>query len=199
MKRHKVYVVGGDILVEELYQRHDKKFELVDSVVDADIVQFTGGADVSPELYGESNVRSYCDAGRDNFEQKIFDQAYKLGKAMVGICRGGQFLNVMNGGKMWQHVNNHTTNHMVFTSWSKGMCTSTHHQMMRPSSAGQVIGFAKKATTFLHDGKDVHKDVDTEIVWYDISKCLCFQPHPEYHFGGYTEQLFFECLERYVL
>jgi len=66
-------------------------------------VVFTGGADVSPFMYGEKKLSVTCnDEHRDEQEKLFFERYTKVPK--VGICRGGQFLNVMNGGKMWQHV-----------------------------------------------------------------------------------------------
>jgi len=196
-----VCIVGGDHLIEQMYL--SRGWGISATVDEADLIQFTGGADVTPNLYGEENVRSYCDTSRDIFERKIFDHAYRIGKNMVGICRGGQFLNVMNGGKMWQHVDGHTNTHYV-SDKSTGIiarCTSTHHQMMRPASHGEVVAVAAMpiSTVFVGGdgefGRDIQDD-DIEVVWYKDTNCLCFQPHPEY---GVTscEDYFFRLLERY--
>jgi hypothetical protein len=58
---------------------------------------------------------------------------------MVGICRGGQFLNVMNGGDMWQDVDGHglAGTHLAYSMVEElpmpFEVTSTHHQMIRPN------------------------------------------------------------------
>ncbi len=68
------------------------------------LVCFTGGSDVSPELYGHRNLESGCNKARDEKEVLIFEMAKKHGIPMTGICRGSQFLNVMCGGTMVQHL-----------------------------------------------------------------------------------------------
>lgn len=168
-------------IVDTNYQ-YDKMFtergwELVDSVGEADLVQFTGGADVSPKLYGEENVRSYTDPDRDMLDLSYFREALALKTPMAGICRGGQFLNVMSGGKMVQdvvgHANGklHLAHNLVYNADFDGgvHVTSTHHQMMVPGMQGIVLLTS-----------EIVGDADTEAVWYQHTKALCFQPHPEF-------------------
>ena len=67
---------------------------------------FTGGQDVSPELYGE-NPRQACGEiceKRDAFEQRLFAQALEQDKPMLGICRGIQFFNACLGGTLYQDL-----------------------------------------------------------------------------------------------
>lgn len=182
-----VYIVSPDWAYEKMFC--DLGFTVIGDMGSADLVCFTGGSDVSPHLYGEKNVRSFCDARRDDLEQKIFQACVENQIPMVGICRGGQFLNVMNGGKMWQHVDGHAgSRHMVKDletgfSW---LCTSTHHQMMIPSADAQIVGISEEelANTFIADeisytSRPELQD-DIEVLWYEKTKCLCFQPHPEF-------------------
>lgn len=68
----------------------------------ADLVVFTGGADISPHIYGEENISSSCDTYRDSFELEVF-YALKDTTKKAGICRGAQLLNALNGGKLIQH------------------------------------------------------------------------------------------------
>lgn len=167
-------------------------FTPVKHLPDADIVQFMGGEDVSPELYGEKNTNSFNNFDRDFNEMAYFQWARQLGKPMAGICRGGQFLNVMCGGKMMQDVSNHTRSHEIDV-WIDGkkkimMATSTHHQMMVPSEDANLIAYATLVT-----------GSDPEIVLYEEQKCLCFQPHPEY--GVYPElgELYVELIKKFLL
>lgn len=202
-----VYIVNSSWDFEKMWT--SRGHNVVAALELADLVQFTGGADVSPELYGEANVASCCDANRDKNEQKIFSWCLENKKHMVGVCRGGQFLNVMNGGKMWQHVDNHAIGgtHGVwdYETATSRQCTSTHHQMMRPKfdSNCQLVGSSTKdrATTFRNaeaafDESDLGCDV--EVLYYPDTHCLCFQPHPEYGHKE-CEDYYFELIERFKL
>ena len=177
----KVYVVGGGYAYERMFKQAG--FELSHSMQEADLLCFTGGADVSPELYGEGNVSSYCSPERDKYEEKVFDWAYEHDVPMVGICRGGQFLNVMNGGKMWQDVDNHAisgTHKAMCKYWGEIMVSSTHHQMMRPSAEGEVLVSAGLASYKVSaEGTFSGSGYDVEVVYYKDTKSLCYQPHPE--------------------
>lgn len=205
----RVYIVGGDYNIESMFL--SRGIEAVHNPSEANLACFTGGADVTPSLYGERNVASNSDWLRDVNEQDEYAEIQGLGIPCVGICRGGQFLNVMNGGKMWQDVNAHAImGTHVLQMYScvgskypdlllgKYLVTSTHHQMMRNGPEGDVIGTAELATRFFHDGNDEKPEYDTEIVWYPNSRSLCFQPHPEYNGRrDDTEGLFFALLEQY--
>lgn len=178
---------------------------------EADMLVFCGGTDVGTPLYGEKAVYTQS-AGlsqRDRVEMEVF-KSYP-NKFKLGICRGSQFLNCMNGGTLWQDVNNHCMSHdMVDTrTGEKITVTSTHHQMMRPNrKTGVIIGVADRATEKRseHDHwtskggvffADDHKD--TEIVWYPETRSLCIQGHPEYvpgsHFAEYSLRLITQCME----
>ena len=67
---------------------------------------FTGGQDVSPELYGEKPRQAcgeVCEK-RDAFERNLFTQALEQDKQMLGICRGIQFFNACLGGTLYQDL-----------------------------------------------------------------------------------------------
>lgn len=177
----KVFVVGGGYAYERMFKQAG--YALVPSMHTADLLCFTGGADVSPGLYGEENVCSYTSPQRDKEEEAIFDWAYKNDVPMVGVCRGGQFLNVMNGGKMWQDVDKHAisgTHEAMCKFWGKVMVSSTHHQMMRPAESGEVLVSAGLSTYKINSDGEIDGDGnDCEVVYYKDTKSLCYQPHPE--------------------
>jgi putative glutamine amidotransferase len=67
---------------------------------------FTGGHDVSPSLYGEAPLLqcgAVCSA-RDRLEQLLFEEACRLDKPVLGICRGIQLINVLLGGTLYQDL-----------------------------------------------------------------------------------------------
>jgi Peptidase C26 len=179
----------------------------------ADVIVFNGGADIGTQIYGEHPIgRGIPEkpSPRDVKEMDIFYK-YKGGdKLLVGICRGAQLLNCLNGGTLWQDVNNHGRSHMmtILASGQKMWITSTHHQMMRPHKSGQVLAVADCATYKYSDPDhwsakggalfaDDHKD--TEIVWYPATGSLCIQGHPEYvpgsEFADYCVDLMFHYLQ----
>lgn len=74
-----------------------------------DLVQgvlFTGGHDVSPQMYGEEPIDdsvSCCDV-RDKMEKIVLEISLKQNKSVLGICRGIQFINVALGGTLYQDL-----------------------------------------------------------------------------------------------
>ena len=206
----KVLIVGsnGGCSYGKMYR--EAGYEITVDIGKADLVQFTGGSDVSPHLYGEKvHATTMAHPPRDEFEKDVYEAALSFDIPMVGICRGGQFLNVMNGGKMYQHVDDHgihgTHKARDVETGRIVQVTSTHHQMMRPADNAIMVCFASLSTSkqYMKDGKveeDVGESLDTEAVYYEDTKCLCFQPHPEFNRLkiGDTREYFFELLKRYI-
>lgn len=198
-------VIGGDYGIEKMFR--DRNYHVIGElgIATPDLVCFTGGADVSPSFYGEKPIiQTQTDPLRDKREQFYFDKFFNIPK--VGICRGGQFLNVLSGGEMWQHVNNHGSTHEAtdLMQWYKRpiKVTSTHRQMMRAGPDGEVIAIANKSSVFLSDpGKPQipAPKHDTEVVYYEKTKSLCFQPHPEYVSKDDDCNIYFFDLVNYLL
>lgn len=171
-----------------------------------DCLVFVGGADITPFLYGEIKLKkTVCDFSRDLLEIKKF-KGVKKTFPKIGICRGAQFLNVMAGGSMYQHVDNHSGFHEIKDLWYDRVykVTSTHHQMMIPSSDATLL-FAANRSTRRESASDVvirNHSTDKEwddpevVVYYDYN-ALCFQPHPEYK-DLVTQDLFWELVETHV-
>ncbi|MFV0529595.1 MAG: gamma-glutamyl-gamma-aminobutyrate hydrolase family protein [Lachnospiraceae bacterium] len=68
---------------------------------------FTGGHDISPDLYGEAKLATCGELciKRDCMEQQLFQKAVVvLDKPVLGICRGLQLLNVLLGGTLYQDL-----------------------------------------------------------------------------------------------
>ena len=203
-----VLVVGGDTLTERMFEKNGWTIVTVsdEGVYPAvDLVCFTGGSDVSPTLYNEETLDcTHYDLRRDLFEVFVYNQY--LDTMKVGICRGGQFLNVMNGGRMYQDVDGHATgkHHLMRTDDERIIeVTSTHHQMMIDHCEGELIGWAYEATlkrtfSISHTYCENSRTPDAEIVYYPGS--LCFQPHPEYDEPGNEEctEYFFELIDEHL-
>lgn len=194
MPKNTVYIEYGNHQYQMLFIKLG--FTVVHDPDDADIICFTGGSDVSPHMYGDAqHPLTASNAYRDAKEERLFVEAQAHGKKCVGICRGAQFLNVMSGGRMYQHVEKHTQSHYI-TDHETGevvYVTSTHHQMMLPGEGAEVVATSNlKGKREWYDGQVARKDVsdeDYEVVYYPLTNSLCFQPHPEFT-GEDCEQMF---------
>lgn len=207
-----IYIVGGGYAYAKMYEGFGDK--AVECLEDADIVQFTGGEDVTPSWYGQhAHPTTYYNERRDHRESLVFEKAKRLGKFCVGICRGGQFLNVMNGGTLYQDVSGHAIHgtHDVLDVLTGRIipCTSTHHQMMIKGEKGvlvakseEMVSRIKYRMSKLSDKSeaigDAWEETETESVYYPETRSLCFQPHPEIVRQGHPcQEYFFELLGRY--
>ncbi|MBQ5933883.1 MAG: gamma-glutamyl-gamma-aminobutyrate hydrolase family protein [Lachnospiraceae bacterium] len=67
---------------------------------------FTGGHDVSPEIYGEKPLDGKVSSNRkrDEMELYILRKALESDKPVLGICRGIQFINAALGGTLYQDI-----------------------------------------------------------------------------------------------
>jgi len=184
--RNKVLIVGLDSQISQMFAMNG--WEVTHNALDDNIslVQFTGGEDVTPSYYGEkAHPATFSNPNRDAREAEIYLE-FNGRVPMAGICRGAQFLNVMNGGKMWQHVTGHALRgvHTALDQMTgeEIMVTSTHHQMMIPSTDAIVLLTADCST--FKQGWEVQEvggtNPDIEAVFYANTNSLCYQPHPEY-------------------
>lgn len=202
----KVFIVGGN---GQGYGRmfSNAGWDFAKDILSADLVQFTGGEDVTPQLYGEAkHPYTGWNFERDLWEAGFFAVAKRMGTPMAGICRGGQLLNVMSGGRMFQHVDKHATGHNHFLrdllSGRTIEVSSTHHQMMVPGPnslilADASLGGFKEHVAYGKIFKNVDGATDTEAVYYHNDKTLCFQPHPEFFGPGHEcFEYYFELIER---
>lgn len=208
MNKKFVYIVGGDALIAAMFMK--KGWGLTNDVLVADLVQFTGGEDVTPSLYKQEALPcTHYNAARDAYETSIYEDCIKNNIPMAGICRGGQFLNVMNGGSMWQDVDGHAIwgTHSAWTTTDEEVriieVTSTHHQMMNPTDKAILLLAAEESTFKLDaNGKVLNAidyQYDVEAVFYPDTQSLCFQPHPEYNTSPKEcTDLYFEYIDLYL-
>ena len=68
----------------------------------------TGGVDTDPALYGGSadydNRPAVFNTERDLFESRVYTHARAQGIPLLGICRGMQLVNIVEGGGMVQDL-----------------------------------------------------------------------------------------------
>ncbi|GIP33434.1 gamma-glutamyl-gamma-aminobutyrate hydrolase family protein [Paenibacillus sp. J2TS4] len=66
----------------------------------------SGGKDIDPTLFGEEPHPRLGEVSpeRDRFESMMIARMLQLDKPILGICRGCQILNVVQGGDMYQDI-----------------------------------------------------------------------------------------------
>jgi len=63
----------------------------------------SGGVDIDPTCYEQENKASIdIEPERDTLEKKVIAHALKHKKPMMGICRGAQMINIVQGGTLHQ-------------------------------------------------------------------------------------------------
>lgn len=172
---------------------------------DFKLIQFTGGEDVTPELYGDTSPDNFCsmpNKKRDEQEAEIFNIAMKFNIPMVGICRGIQFLNVMCGGKLIHHLDGHASSqHTVDTSsavYSSFITNSLHHQMCIPPVDGSILAwtFSNKSSQYIGD-RDEELDwqgPEIEAIFIPWNKVFGVQWHPEFMIESSRARLYYKIL-----
>lgn len=71
-----------------------------------DGILLTGGNDIDPEKYGETQLNDTITLApvRDKMEMKVCDLAVERNLPVLGICRGVQLINVYFGGTLYQDI-----------------------------------------------------------------------------------------------
>lgn len=79
-----------------------------DQMQGLDGLLLTGGADVDPGMYHAHHERGLgeVDPLRDAFEAELYAAAREANLPVLGICRGFQIINVLEGGTLHQHIPN---------------------------------------------------------------------------------------------
>ena len=70
---------------------------------ESDGIIMTGGEDVNPLLYGKPDYKDLCeepDNFRDSIEKVMIRYSFKRKIPLIGICRGQQIANAVNGGTL---------------------------------------------------------------------------------------------------
>ena len=89
-----------DIIIIDAYNISN-----TDSILNlADGIILTGGEDISPLMYNDTNNIKLCgefDFRRDTLEKNLFDYAFNNKIPFIGVCRGMQMMNVASGGTLY--------------------------------------------------------------------------------------------------
>jgi putative glutamine amidotransferase len=173
----------------------------------ADLVIFTGGPDVDPQLYGEEPHESVqVSSDRDAYDLKMYARCMADGIPMLGVCRGAQFLAVMNGFKLYQDINLHHTSHDMYDCINKRIIknvSSVHHQAViyEPDKGMEILAHcANRATTRHCNPKDTvfGYQPDVEAFFIRETCCIGIQGHPEYRKHEEFSAWVCSVIEKYV-
>ena len=82
----------------------DAQFDAL--VAKLDVLVMTGGEDIAPEKYNESESPKLgkVNVKRDDFDFRLLAAARRRNLPVIGICRGCQLLNVAFGGTLYQDL-----------------------------------------------------------------------------------------------
>jgi len=183
---------------------HRSNIRLRDYAEYLDGLVLQGGADVSPEAYGETPLQEAWagDRVRDAYEMELLHEFVEAGKPVLGICRGMQLINVAFGGSLYQDIPSQFEgavrhqdeaydlhSHEVcfaengqFAKWFStrggGQVISIHHQCVRSLGKNLVV-----EATSAEDG------LIEAIRYTGRGFVIGVQWHPEFHTPGHDTLL----------
>ena len=160
----------------------------VNSPEKADIVIFSGGADINPVLYHcKQHQTTYYNKDRDLLEVNCFNNLSK-DQLVIGLCRGAQLITALNGGKLIQNVSGHASGpHFITNKEHRFKIESIHHQMMYPFDMDKkdydLLYWSSKQLSSYYEGDGIlDPPCEPEVVLYHVKNkptCLAIQGHPE--------------------
>ena len=178
-------------LVELSYQKNN-----AEDIDKCDGFILTGGIDVHYSFYNGSstfkNNKGFL-IDRDKFEEKIFRYSQEHTLPLLGICRGMQLVNVLQGGKLIQDLYNGNTRHKKEASDKEhtivtennsllykiagsltGYVNSAHHQAIDPHALGENL----KVNAYDNDDEKIIEGLEFNDKT-NKAFMLCVQWHPE--------------------
>jgi putative glutamine amidotransferase len=134
-----------------------------DDISSCDGFVLTGGVDIDTSFYGGADSYAHqpdsFQVERDLFEKKIFQYAQTHQLPLLGICRGLQLVNVFQGGKLIEDIDDANLKHKkeddtdklhhikvkpgsllaVTTGTLRAEVNSAHHQAIQPHALGENL------------------------------------------------------------
>jgi len=202
MSRDVMVLMVPSILKDGPIHRSNIRLRDYAGLLDGLVLQ--GGADVSPEAYGEAPLREEWagDRVRDAYEMELLHEFVEAGKPVLGICRGMQLINVAFGGSLYQDIPSQFTDaarhqaeaydrhsHGVrfaergrFAHWfgpvEGGQVVSIHHQCVRSLGPGMVVEAESSEDGMIEAIRHTGHPFVVGVQW-----------HPEFHTPGQNELL----------
>ena len=170
-----------------------------------DALLISGGGDIPPKFYGNPPIPPFTKGGKGGlnlisdkrfyFEKKLLKEIMTLKKPVIGICYGMQFLNVFQGGTLYQDLAmqlpdsiNHKSEHKIkiynksklyyILSNDNIRVNSSHHQGLNKIGKGLMVS--------AYSQDNVIEAIELKGYPY----CLGVQWHPERFSSVYSKKLF---------
>jgi gamma-glutamyl-gamma-aminobutyrate hydrolase PuuD len=170
---------------------------VADYAAELDGLVLQGGADVSPQTYGEAPIKPAWagDRTRDLYEIDLLQEFVSRGKPVLGICRGLQIINVAFGGTLYQDISSqhrgkgahldleaYDAHHhaisivpgsglaAVYPGTGEARVNSIHHQAVKVLGRDLAV-----------EALSVPDQVIEALRWKGPSYVLGVQWHPEFH------------------
>jgi len=190
--------VSGDARV------HRSSIRLSDYPQYLDGLVLQGGADISPQSYGEvpAHVDWAGDRQRDAYEMELLHEFMEAGRPVLGICRGAQLINVAHGGTLYQdiatqyekpavHLHEDYDKHIHGISWDT---TSGLSKLYPELTGGGVVSIHHQAIKTIGKGLRVEaRSADDGLIeavrLEGKPYVLGLQWHPEFHPPGSPQLL----------
>lgn len=165
----------------------------IDEMLKCDFLLLTGGEDIDPVFYGHTPIQQCChipDNDRDKSEWELGQAAIEADIPIIGICRGAQWLSILAGGTLFQHVNGHQSGtHTLITEETTPeplKITTAHHQMcdLRNVEHMLLAWTNHLSTQYLSDGSvNLYPhglSKEPEIFYIPSIRGFGVQGHPEW-------------------
>jgi putative glutamine amidotransferase len=168
----------------------------VEDIPTCDGFVLTGGVDVLPAYYGGADNYPHQPAQfspeRDAFEKGIYEYSQQQQVPVLGICRGLQYINILEGGKVYEdigeaantihkkgdadkihevHIRKNTLLHTI-TGLEAGQVNSAHHQAIHPDHLGRNLMISATSGDNIIEGIEFEDKTGKAFM-------LCVQWHPE--------------------
>lgn len=133
---------GGAPIILPLSNDH----EVIDRMSEQlDGLMLSGGNDIHPNTYGEEPYDDLFDLSilRDRVEGRLLDNAIKRNIPVIGICRGMQFINIHNGGTLYQDIVKdlpHALDHELSTKAKTEEHRAHHVHIEKDSKLYSLVG-----------------------------------------------------------
>jgi putative glutamine amidotransferase len=175
----------------------------------------SGGADINPHLYGEERLpeTDEPDDRRDEMELRLARAALSVDLPVLGICRGMQLLNILQGGTLIQHLEDADSHHHHYSTHEHrvlhsvetipgsrlaAICVtahflvnSRHHQAVGSIGAGLMVS-AWSSDTTVEALEHPDSRFALAVQWHPEDR-IATVPHDRAIFDSFADAVTSEC------